>query len=260
MVEAIFFDIDGTLISKKNPRISIDIKKALQALREQGILLFIATGRHYQEIANLKLTEDFQFDGYITLNGCYCYNQDKVIYKAVISPLDVKSLVSMVGKTDIACMFVEVDRMYINKVNTRVTQAHTSIGTSLPDREDITRALENDIYQVLPYVTTNEASPFLEATKDCMGTSWHPLAYDVMPTSGGKVRGIKAFLAYYNISVEATMAFGDGYNDIDMLKFVNIGICMGNGEVETKNSSDYITANVDESGILIALSHYRLLP
>ena len=66
MVKAIFFDIDGTLVSFKThevPRSTID---ALDILRKKGIKVFIATGRHYSSINNLG---NLTFDGYITLNG-----------------------------------------------------------------------------------------------------------------------------------------------------------------------------------------------
>ncbi|MFV0395439.1 MAG: Cof-type HAD-IIB family hydrolase, partial [Coprobacillaceae bacterium] len=238
MTKAIFFDIDGTLISKKNPRITTKLKETLNALRNKGILLFIATGRHYQEIVDLKLNEDYQFDAYITLNGCYCYNDDEVIHKAAITNEDIKSIISMLDENDTACMFVEADKMYINKVNERVIEAQAAIHTPVPEIADISRALENDIFQIIPYITDEEAKPIIASTKGCKGTRWHPLAYDIIPNTGGKDEGIKKVLSYYNIDVKDTMAFGDGHNDIEMLQFVNIGVAMGNGEAITKESSD----------------------
>lgn len=38
---------------------------------------------------------------------------------------------------------------------------------------------------------------------------------------------------------EETMAFGDGENDVDMLRFVQTGIAMGNAEPEVKAAADY---------------------
>ena len=45
MVKAIFFDIDGTLVSFKNHQIPQSTFDALYKLKEKGIKLFIATGR-----------------------------------------------------------------------------------------------------------------------------------------------------------------------------------------------------------------------
>ena len=46
MIKAIFFDIDGTLLSHTTYSVPESTKKALRLLKEKGILTFIATGRH----------------------------------------------------------------------------------------------------------------------------------------------------------------------------------------------------------------------
>lgn len=77
MVKAIFFDIDGTLVSFKNHQIPKSTFDALYKLKEKGIKLFIATGRGKD---GLDVLNDFPFDGYITLNGQYCYTNNQIIY------------------------------------------------------------------------------------------------------------------------------------------------------------------------------------
>ena len=85
MIKAIFFDIDGTLLSHQSQSVPASTKKALKILKEKGIYTFIATGRHISEIKDLPL-DDLEFEGYITLNGQYCYNKNKVIYDLPIDP------------------------------------------------------------------------------------------------------------------------------------------------------------------------------
>ena len=55
------------------------------------------------------------------------------------------------------------------------------------------------------------------------------------------------------------MAFGDGENDIQMLKFAGVGIAMGNADDEVKAAADYVTDSVDENGIEKALRHFHLI-
>ena len=81
MTKAIFFDIDGTLVSFKTHQIPKETIHALHELRKKDIKLFIATGRHHSMIT---LDNVFQFDGYVTLNGQYCYNNKEIIYKQSI--------------------------------------------------------------------------------------------------------------------------------------------------------------------------------
>ena len=56
-----------------------------------------------------------------------------------------------------------------------------------------------------------------------------------------------------------TMAFGDGENDITMLKCVGIGVAMGNGKEELKKEADYVTADIDDDGIEKALIHFGVI-
>ena len=46
MVKAVFFDVDGTLLSHETHCVPDSTLRALDALREKGILTFLATGRH----------------------------------------------------------------------------------------------------------------------------------------------------------------------------------------------------------------------
>ena len=63
----------------------------------------------------------------------------------------------------------------------------------------------------------------------------------------------------YNLSKEESMAFGDGFNDQDMLKEVNIGVAMGNAVDELKEMASYVTSDIDYDGIYNALIHFNIL-
>ena len=56
-----------------------------------------------------------------------------------------------------------------------------------------------------------------------------------------------------------TMAFGDGQNDIEMLRHAGIGVVMGNAAEEVQAAADYVTASVDEDGVSRALRHFGLI-
>ncbi len=95
--------------------------------------------------------------------------------------------------------------------------------------------------------------PGLEAMR------WHPDFVDVIAPGGGKDQGMDAILAHFGIPLEATMAFGDGENDLPMLRHAHIGVAMGNAGSYVKSHADYVTGTVDEDGILAALEHFGLL-
>lgn len=55
------------------------------------------------------------------------------------------------------------------------------------------------------------------------------------------------------------MAFGDGENDLDMLKYVGIGVAMQNAPDSLKEVSDYVTSTSEMDGISHALEHFGLI-
>ena len=95
MIKAVFFDIDGTLLSHKTNSVPASAVRALENLREKGILTFIATGRHLPELKKLHALDGLHFDGAVSLNGQYCCNDAGLIYHCPIDSRDIATLLSM---------------------------------------------------------------------------------------------------------------------------------------------------------------------
>ena len=74
-----------------------------------------------------------------------------------------------------------------------------------------------------------------------------------------KAFGMQKYLKHAGIAREDTIAFGDGINDIEMLKYAHIGVAMGNAVDALKKQADYITSGVDEDGIERAWNVFGML-
>lgn len=260
MIKSVF-DIDGTLISFKTHKMPESTKKALNELRKKGVKLFIATGRSPVSLPNIKHILDFDFDGYVMLNGQYCIIDGRVIRDACLPVEAFNTILPYMGKNKIACEFVELDHTYANFINDRVLELRKFLGSTVLHfpLEDVNRSKINKTYQLCAYITKDEEKEYFENMKGCRGVRWNPLFVDVIPEDGGKGEGIKKMLEYLNFSKEETMAFGDGGNDIEMLKFVKYGVSMGNAGDDVKEASAYVTNDVDNDGIYSALVHFNVL-
>lgn len=261
MVKSIFFDIDGTLISFKTHKMPESTRKALNELRKKGVKLFIATGRSPFAIPSIRHILDFEFDGYVMLNGQYCLIDNKIIRDEPLPMESFKSILPYMEKNKIACEFLEIDYTYSNLINDRVIELRKFLGNTVSNfpLEDSSRAESKKTYQLCAYVKENEEKEFFENMPGCRGVRWNSLFIDVIPENGGKGEGIKAMLKYLKISEEEVMAFGDGGNDIEMLQAVEYGIAMGNAGENVKEAALYVTKDVDEDGIYSALVHYNVL-
>ncbi len=98
-----------------------------------------------------------------------------------------------------------------------------------------------------------------ELLDECSITSWNETGIDIIPKGGGKSAGIQKFLDENGMDASEVMAFGDGENDMDMIKFAGIGVAMGNAGDAVKAVADYVTDTVDNDGLAKALRHFGLI-
>ena len=78
----------------------------------------------------------------------------------------------------------------------------------------------------------------------------------VMNHRAGKANGIKILAEHMHITPEQIVAFGDEYNDIDMLEWCGIGVAMGNAIQSAKMISNEICGKNDEDGVAKWLCYY----
>lgn len=258
MTKAVFFDIDGTIFSHTTASIPESAIEAVRKLRENGILVFIATGRHPLALKELHIMDSITADAMITINGGYCYNDKEPIYENTLDKQDLLYIQSYVKQHHFPCMFIEKDRMYHNYVDGLVEKVCASIHTASAPVGDVERIKTEGIFQVVTYMEEDDME-FFSGIAHGKITRWNPGAVDIIPATGGKHIGIERILAYYGLKKEETMAFGDADNDLEMFELVQTAVAMGNGNENVKAAADYITNAIDEDGIYQGLKHYELI-
>jgi len=257
-VKAVFFDIDGTLVSFKSHQVPASVRQALAELKANGVKIFIATGRM---LPMITVVDDIPFDGYVTYNGAYCVNEKReVIYSNPIPQDDLESLVDYMKTDSFPVAFMLEDEMVINFVNDKVEEMAHHVNVEMPRIEEPCETIKKKIFQLCLYVDHDKEQHIMQTVfKHCASNRWSPIFADVNVTINNKQTGIDRILEYYGIDLSETMAFGDGGNDIPMLKHVAIGVAMGNAADEVKESADYVTDSVDDNGIVNALRHFGLI-
>lgn len=256
--KAIFFDIDGTLVSFKTHQIPEPTIQAIHKVREKGIKVFIATGRPRLVLDNLN---DLEFDGFITVNGGYCTTEKgSIIYKNAVPQKDIDTLIEYQKKEPFPCIFVREHDMFLNFMNEDVETILALLNFPPVPIKSNEEAASSEIFQLVCFLTQDkEESIMPQVLSDCDSARWHPLFTDAIAKGNSKQHGIDEILKHYNIDLSETMAFGDGGNDISMLKHVATSIAMGNAEDRVKAVSDYVTDSVDDEGIPNALRHFGVI-
>lgn len=256
MIKAAFFDVDGTLLSHKTKSVPQSTRHAIEKLRSLCIRCIVATGRQISEMEKLPVA-DLSFDGYITLNGQLILDGEKrILHGTPILGETKQFLLRCFSEHTLPMMLVEEDRVYLNFIDDRVIRVQEAISSPIPPLDAYSG---REIYQVCVYLGESDEPLLAPIVGKCEISRWNMGGVDVIAKGGGKVTGIKQYLKANNLLPEQIIAFGDGDNDVDMLRFAGIGVAMGNGWDSAKAASDYITADVDSDGIEAALKHFGLI-
>ena len=258
-VKAIFFDIDGTLVSFRTHQVPQETKDAIKKLREQGIKVFVATGRM---LKMLEVLNDIEFDGYITYNGSCCVDsaKEKVIFKNTVPVDELQDLVERLKWDHFPVSFMCKDEMYVNDLADIVKTVAKVVEVEPPIERPVEEIIKEDVYQLCIYVEEPHLQRIIaETLPGCVGMRWIEYFADVNVKGMNKQLGIDKMLEHFGIPLECAMAFGDGGNDIPMLQHVPYGVAMGNANDAVKAAAWYVTGDVDEGGLVKALEKFGLL-
>lgn len=257
---ALFFDIDGTLVSFKTHEIPPSAIFALTQAKANGHKVFIATGRPPLIITNLGAIEHL-IDGYVTINGALAYVGNEVVCCKDIPIESVKLFVDdaieknygliVVGERDVAVFdpHGEVDQIFRQEI------AVKNLNLAKPIEE----VLEQRILQLTSFFKEDYETELMARIPTCTSGRWHPAFTDITAKGADKGEGIRLMAKHLGFDPRYTMAFGDGGNDSSMIITAGIGVAMGNAIDSLKQQADYVTTSVDEDGVLNALRHFKLI-
>ena len=211
----LFLDIDGTLIDMQKKCITPLMLSTLHKLQANGIRLAIATGRSPMTVP-LEEFPGVQFDVFITFNGSYCYDKDRVLFASPIPTEDIRTL--------------RRNAAALGRPMCLATESRLAANGADADLAD---------YCAIAKIPVPGAKI----------AAWWDRAMDIIPTAGGKGTGIAHVLAAYGIDKADAMAFGDGNNDLEMFGAVGTGVAMANGSDALKAAATDICGACAEDGI-----------
>lgn len=259
-----FFDIDGTLTSEIDGSIPESAVWAIEKARKNGHLMFINTGRCFQNVE--QRFRDIGFDGYVC--GCgtniYCDGRD-VLYVSQTHETIMKIL-QTARKTGVDILFesrkevaFDLSRPLTHPDARRHYNIFLKQGYSMP--ED----LENPNFFcdkfVIWYQDEHQLTEFRKVSDACFECIDRGGTFrEFVPRGYSKATGIQYVLDYYKIPLENAYALGDSNNDLSMLSYVPGSIAMGNSNPASLfNLVAYVTEKASADGIRLALEHFDFI-
>lgn len=259
-IKALFFDIDGTLVSFKTHAIPQSAVDALTEAHRRGIRIFISTGRPIAIITNLGQIAPL-IDGYVTTNGAYSFVGTDVVACHAMDATDVQAIIADADRADYSLIVVGQRRVVVYNRKDIVDRIFVhDLGVDALDYSLTLADLKDEpILQMTPFITTEQEALLARHVSHCTFGRWHPEFVDITRDHIDKARGLREMAAHLGIDISQTMAFGDGGNDIPILRQAGIGVAMGNSTAEVQAAANYVTTHIDDDGVARALHHFGLV-
>lgn len=260
-------DLDETLLTTEKT-ITSKTKKYLQELQQEGHKIVIVTGRPYRGTINfyndLNLNTPFVVD-----NGAAIYQGNEKEFKSTRKTIDKKiadKLYSFIEKDLITAFYSYENKLYTtNYIDEIKFFYHLNDDTiiheinldkkDLPETSNLNISINSSFKDEFENYIKNNTNNQIDFRR--WYVSDKEAVYEVFPKGVNKGNALKIIRDFYNIPKELTISFGDGKNDIELLKEAHFGIKMINGSDyldEIKTSSTKYTN--DEDGVIKYLKDF----
>lgn len=252
---AFFFDFDNTLYSHATKTITENTKKALAELIRRGHKVIIASGRGMEALELFKKELGFLPETLILMNGQIVLMGEEIVYENHISLKELDGLFDTARRHGIAYGGYCREGVVVSEINERVEAVWRDFSAPLP-MVNKNCEKEQHIYQAHLYITEGERELFGREIETYIPNWSHEYLVNLIHRSTGKAKGIRSCLEKWGISEKNVYAFGDGYNDMDMIEAAGHGVAVRGGFEPLERAAEYITGRPEEEGICQALRHY----
>ena len=274
-IKAIILDIDGTLYNSQK-MISERTKKALLDIQNRGTKLVLASGRPISNMEHImhELEMDKHHGLLVAYNGASVMDCEtkEIVYNKTMSALEAKSVLNHLKNFNLIPMIAHEGVMYVNDVFSGMIQyngkqiniiEYESRGGkyTLCEKRDLAEFVDFPLNKILiagdpDYLKENHSKvsePFVGNLSSMFTAAFY---YEFTAQGVDKANALHEVLVPMGILPEETISFGDGQNDLSIIRFAGLGVAMGNAVDELRNAADEVTLSHDEDGIAHIIERY----
>lgn len=250
MIKLIASDLDGTLLYGRDNTVSEEMFTMIREMKKRGIIFAAASGRQYTNVKKL-FAPVWQDMAFICENGASVFYEGKLLAEQVVPKEELLKLVYMIDADE----------------RTEVALSSSTTTYVRPKNEDYAKMLEefgNHVCRVKEWA---------DVTEPCVKLAWFEeggadqrLAYwqerieppakvvtsgaqwlDILYPNSHKGVGIRVLQDYFRLRRDEMAAFGDNYNDTEMLEAVGYSFAMDNGKEGILKMCKYNTDSVEKT-------------
>ena len=252
MIKLIASDLDGTLLRHGAQELPERTVRLIHALTQKGVRFIAASGRQYDNERRLFAPIRDEIS-YIAENGSLCVHQGNVISRGII-PDDLAYRImhdikknpdyEIVASREDTCLIEGRCPEFVNHI-VNVMKNTTEIV------DDITKVSGPFLKLAVANMSSHDLHDYLKELQEkysdqlkvvTSGNIW----IDFIVPGYNKGTALQTFLDLFGVKPEECMAFGDQYNDIEMLELAGYGYAMSDAAPGIASHARYVTDSVEE--------------
>ena len=249
-------DVDGTLVDGTNT-ISLATADAVRRLVDAGIPVVISTGRAVPGAVEVCDRLELPDGLAVCSNGAVLigYRPVEVVHAVTF---DASEAVQRV-LTAVPDAFVAVEEIGVGyRVNQPFPSGEIAGSITIEDTDSL---IAEPVTRVIIRAPSHDAAEFhelveglgLTETNYYIGyTAW----LDIAPLGISKASGLERVSDRLGVDPADVLAVGDGFKDVEMLRWAGRGVAMGHGPDALKEAADAVTGTVFEDGLAAELARY----
>ncbi len=272
-IRILALDLDGTLLDSEK-RLSEVNREALAAAAAKGLLVVPTTGRFFGMMP--PAVRDLPFVRYaITVNGAQVYDRetDTAIVREELPLAQALEIMRYLDGFDVIydCYQDNWGRMTRSMQEKAEEYAQCPHYTKMirefrkpyPDLKAYLAGTGRDVQKIMlfardPAVRDRIAADIPAHFGDISVTMSTFNNLEVNAASAHKGRALERFAAHFGWMLANCMSFGDGLNDLSMVRMAGTGVAMANAAPEVRAAADYVTLSNDDDGVAAALRHFGI--
>ena len=270
-IKLILSDIDGTILDN-NHQVDAHLRDTITELKKESIPFVLASARSPHGMFPIAQELNLGANPIACYNGALIVEGNKEHYQTLIehglSKADVKKIVALIKKQfpHISINFYSGGYWIVEEIDQWV-QIEADITKESPDIRNFDTLLTDDAIPIHKLLLIANAQAIQEFFTYLKRVNFEDASFylskdnylEVTSQSVSKEDALLEIAKYYDISLSQTMAIGDNYNDIPMLKLAGLGVAMANAPQAVKNEADIETVSNNDNGVSKVIENYVLI-
>jgi Cof subfamily protein (haloacid dehalogenase superfamily) len=238
-------DLDDTLLGP-DKRISAANRAAVQQLRSLGVQVVLASGRCHANMVGYH--QELGLEGLvISSQGALVRHAEtgETLHQHLIDPELARAAIARGEAQGFSVVVYHPEASYvrIRDAYTKIYEQRTSNRLLQVDRWE--EHLAPGVLKVLWLGSEARIAAQLPEVRSAWEDRLEMLITDpeyleLMPHGVSKEVGLEAAVRHYGLTADRTLAFGDGHNDVTMLRWAGLGVAMSHGRESARQAADRV--------------------